>query len=190
MWTVAKGDWIAWYIGLGTVNKSLERRVAFQNQYWLFLCHIIYIDCFCVHNFSESILIVVVFQNQYYLFLSVTEFIFIVSVRTREMWTVADQNQYWLFLCVTEFILIVSARAIFQKQYWLWLSFRIKCHRIYIDCFCACYLSEAILIVAVFRNKYYLFLSVTEFIFIVSVRAREMCMATVGDWIAPEDRGR
>ena len=43
------------------------------------------------------------------------------------------------------------------------------CHRIYIDCFCACDLSDSILIVAVFQNQYWLFLSITEFILIVSV---------------------
>ena len=75
--------------------------------------------------------------------------------------------------CLTESILIVSV-----------------CHRIYIDCFCSCYLSEAILIVAVFQNQYCLFLSVTEFIFIVSVCASEMWTVAEGDWIVQEDGGR
>ena len=69
--------------------------------------------------------------------------------------------------CRSESILIVSV-----------------CHRIYIDCFCACYISEAILIVAIFQNQYCLFLSVTEFILIVSVRAREMWKVAKGDWVA------
>ena len=52
--------------------------------------HRIYIDCFCARDLSDSILIVAVFQNHYRLFLSVTEFIFIVSVRARVMWTVVE----------------------------------------------------------------------------------------------------
>ena len=68
-----------------------------------------------------------IFQNQYCLFLSVTEFILIVSMRAREMWTVSEGD--WIAWgtvinrvegCLSESILIVSV-----------------CHRIYIDCFCA-----------------------------------------------------